>query len=161
MEAAAREVERRTAELARARAGSVPALAVGVQYQSDGGSTDLVREVCVVNSTSSYQLAFMDEGTSDRTHWVTQVSSTATVVSPILTGSEGDEKCVSVTLTGSGTTLKFNGYGSNSSLWGQYLVGSGSGSSFAYTNGSTASEVEIEVDGELATFEGDDLVWTD
>jgi outer membrane protein TolC len=41
VEAAARDVERRTAELARARAGSVPALSVGVQYQSDGGSTDL------------------------------------------------------------------------------------------------------------------------
>jgi hypothetical protein len=41
VEAAERDVERRTAELARARAGSVPALSVGVQYQSDGGSTDL------------------------------------------------------------------------------------------------------------------------
>lgn len=138
---------------------------------SGGSSGDLVREVCVKESTSAYKLGYMDTGTSDRTHWVTEVSSTATVDSPILTGSSGSTGCVSVTLTGAGTTLKFNGYGSDSALWGHYLVGSGSGSSFAYTSGTTASEVEITVDdnvngssdsdAETATFSGYDLVWTD
>lgn len=144
----------------------------GDDGDSDTDSGDsIVVEVCVVQSTSAYRLGYMDEGTSDRTHWVTETGDTATVEEPILTGSEGDEGCVPVTLTGPGTTLKFNGYGSNSTLWGHYLVGSGSGSSYAYTSGSTASEVEVTVDdtvngssdsgAETATFDGYDLAWTD
>lgn len=135
-------------------------------------SSSLVREVCVVSSTSDYKLAYYDEGTSDRTHWVTEVSSTATVASPILTGSSGSTGCVSITLVKSGTTACFNGYGSASRLWGNYLVGANPGSgTFAYSNSTAASEVKLTIDStvngssdssaEAVTFDGYDDCWTD
>ncbi len=144
----------------------------GTVDEGTSSSASLAREVCVVSSTSDYKLGYYDEGTSDLTHWVTEVSETATVVSPILTGSSGSTGCVSITLTEAGTTTCFNGYGSASRLWGDYLVGDNPDSgTFAYSSSSAASEVKLTVDStvngssdssaETATFDGYELCWTD
>lgn len=136
-----------------------------------GTSTSLVREACVVESKSAFQLGYFDEWAGDLSHWVTEVSSTAYVASPILTGSSGSTGCVSITLSAEGTTVCFNGYGSDSELWGKYLAGALGSGTYAYTSSSYASEVEIKIDAtvngssdssaEWATFDGYDLCWTD
>ena len=144
----------------------------GTVDEGTSSSASLAREVCVVSSTSDYRLAYYDEGTSSRTNWVTEVSSTATVVSPILTGSSGSTGCVSVTLAAAGTMVCFNGAGTASRLWGDYLVGANPGSgTFAYSNSTAASEVKLTIDStvngssdssaETATFDGYDLCWMD
>ena len=131
-------------------------------------STSLNREVCVTKSTSAWSLAYMDSGEATHTHWVTEVSSTATVVSPIMSGAAGTTGCTTVTLTGTGATVKFNGYGSDSELWGHYLVGSTGSGTYAQSSGSKSAEIVVMVDSVVngvsdtsamnATFSGDDLV---
>lgn len=102
--------------------------------ENGSNTTGLTREVCVIDAGTSYRLGFADVTPWDTSRFVSDSGSTAVVNNPILTysgGATSSDQCTTVTLSNAGTTLVFNGWGSNTGMWHDYLVGTCTGSSGA------------------------------
>lgn len=141
-----------------------------LQVDCDMPDVDLTREVCVTRSTSAWELAYFDDGATDQLHWVgyDYDDEVAYVDDPILSGDAGDTGCVAIELSYESAGLCFNGYGWDSILWGNFLVGDFIDDvEFAYEDGDYAAEIKVTVDdnvngssdsdAEVADFDGFDL----
>ncbi len=120
----------------------------------DGGGD--THEACITEiSVSVYDVGISVDAVVDDS-WVSESDSTAQVVVPVLNESS-ETDC----FTFIGSSLKVNGWGSNSGLWGDYLVGA-CGSGIYDSGDGLCSAIMLEVDGESmwASSNSYDLFWS-